>query len=160
MSLSNKELILDVMREQGKTDALSLRGRAANMTGTEVIAEEGKVPLFESGKDYSGWAVGAPVGEIVDGEIQIYKWITPVNTANYPGMLPSNSPALLSPCHTTDQAKAKPWLAPNGTSGLYAVDEVCSYNGHIWRNLCENNEYPPETQNVEDRWEDLGEITE
>lgn len=156
--MTNKELILSVMREQGRADALSLRSRAPELDGTAVIAEEGKVPLFVPGKDYSGWAAGSPVAEIVDGEAQIFKWITPVNTANYPGMLPSNSPAMLSPCHTTDPAKAKPYLTPNGTSGRYAVNEVCIYNGHIWRNLYENNEFPPETLNVEDRWEDLGEI--
>ena len=90
--------------------------------------------------------------------------ITPVNTANYPGMLPSKNPAEFSMCHTKDPAKARHWVASNGTSGLWRIDEVCTYPAadgttHVWRNKHDNNEYPPLTLNVEDRWEDLGEVS-
>ena len=51
-----------------------------------------------------------------------------------------------------------------GVSGLYKVDECCIYpvgDGmeHVFRNLHENNEFPPLTLNAEDRWEDLGEVS-
>lgn len=150
--------VLSIVRQRGKADALSLRSRAADMDGTAVIAEESKVPLFVPDKDYSGWPVGSPVAEIVDGEVQIFKWITPVNTAHYPGMLPSNSPALLSPCHTTDPAKAKPYMPPNGISGLYMAGEVCTKGGHLWRSKKDDNPYPPGEVGTDDYWEDLGQI--
>lgn len=153
-----------VGRVQGRADALDLASRAKDMDGTAIIAEDSKVPLFEWGKDYSGCPVGAPIGEIIDGELQVFTMITPVNTANYPGITPNTERSLYSLCHTKDPAKAKPWVASQGTSGLYKLDECCTYpytdgSTHVFRNLYDNNEYPPLTLNVEGRWEDLGEVT-
>ena len=152
--MTSQELILEVMREQGKSDALDLRSRANELDGTGVIAEEAKVPVFDGSKDYSAWPAGSPVREEVSGEWQVYKLITPYNAANYPGSTPSNTPALWSVCHTKDPALAKPWLAPNGQSGLYAVDECCTENGHVWKNTYEGNEFSPSA--LPERWEDLG----
>lgn len=144
---------LDIIRRSGKADALDLRERAPSLTGTEVIAEESKVPAFDPAKDYTNWPVGAPVAD----EDQVWILLIPHNAANYSGR-PSTLRALWGLAHTTDPAKAKPWVASYGTSGLYKLDEVCTYNGHIWRNLYNDNEYPPETLNAEDRWEDLGPV--
>lgn len=145
---------LDIIRRSGKADALDLRERAPSLTGTEVIAEESKVPAFDPNKDYTNWPVSAPVAD----EDQVWILLIPHNAANYSGR-PSTLRALWGLAHTTDPAKAKPWVASYGTSGLYKLDEVCTYNGHIWRNLYNDNEYPPETLNAEDRWEDLGEVS-
>ena len=153
MSTCNKTLILNLMREQGKTDALDLRSRAPEMDGTAIIAEESKVPAFDPEKDYSEWPVGAPVA---DGG-QVWLLLQPHNAADCSGR-PADLRALWSLAHTTDPAKAKPWVESFGTSGLYKLGEVCAHNGHIWRNLYDNNEYPPQTLNAEDRWEDLGEV--
>ena len=65
--MTNQELILGVMRAQGKADALDLRARAPELDGTAIIAEEAKVPQFDGTKDYSGWAIGSPVWEEVNG---------------------------------------------------------------------------------------------
>ena len=144
---------LDIIRRSGRADALDLRERAPSLTGTEVIAEESKVPAFDPAKDYTNWPVSAPVAD----EDQVWILLIPHNAANYSGR-PSTLRALWGLAHTTDPAKAKPWVASYGTSGLYKLDEVCTYNGHIWRNLYNDNEYPPETLNAEDRWEDLGPV--
>ena len=45
--MNSQDMILNVMRAQGTTDALDLRGRAADMDGTAIIAEEDKVPAFD-----------------------------------------------------------------------------------------------------------------
>lgn len=144
---------LDMIRRSGKADALDLRERAPSLTGTEVIAEESKVPAFDPAKDYTSWAAGAPVAD----EGQVWILLIPHNAAKYSGR-PSTLRALWGLAHTADPTKAKPWVASYGTSGLYKLDEVCTYNGHIWRNLYNDNEYPPETLNAEDRWEDLGPV--
>lgn len=151
-------------RVQGKADALDLAIRAPAMSGTAIIAEEQKVPLFVWGTDYSKCQRGAPIGEIIDGEFFVFTMITPVNTAHYPGMLPSKNPAEFSMCHTKDPAKARHWIAPNGISGIWRLDEVCTWphpdgTTHVHRNKHDNNEYPPLTLTVEDRWEDLGEVS-
>ena len=75
----------DIMKAQGKADALDLRSRAAGMDGTAIIAEEGKVPQFDGTKDYSGWAIGSPVWEEVDGERQVFTLLQPTTPATTPG---------------------------------------------------------------------------
>ncbi len=151
--MNSKEIVLKIMKEQGKADALHLRDCANDMDGTAIIAEEQKIPLFDGNKDYSAWAVGAPVCEVVDGEMQVFKLLQPHNAAHYPDSTPSNSPALWSICHTKDVDKAKPYLAPHGTSGLYMTDEVCARFGKVWRSTKDGNPYPPGETGTEDYWE-------
>lgn len=151
-----KEEILALMREKGKADALDLRARAKDLDGTALIAEEEKIPLFDAKKDYSGWAVGSPVYEIVDGERQVFTLITPHNASYYPGSTPSNTRALWSLKHTKDAAKAKPWVAPLATSGMYDTDEVCTHSGHIWKSAQDKNPYEPGATGTERYWTDLG----
>lgn len=155
--------IKTIMRRQGKADALELAKRASGLDGTAIIADEQKIPLFVWGTDYSGCPVGAPIGQIIDGELQVFTMLVPVNTAHYPGITPNTERSLYSLCHTTDPAKAKPWIASQGVSGLYKVDECCTYpygDGtiHIFRNNFDGNQYPPLTLNVEYYWDDLGEV--
>lgn len=137
MSMTNKELILGVMREQGRNDALSLRSRAADMTGTEIISEETKAPAFDPNKDYSAWPVGAPVAD----EGQVWTLLQPHNAANYQGR-PSTLRALWGLAHTTDPAKAKPWVDPYGTSGMYMSGECYrAEDGTVYRCRADNNVY-------------------
>ena len=154
--MTSKQRVLARERAAGKAAALDLAARAPGLDGTALIAEEDKVPLFVWGTDYSACAAGTPIAEIVDGERQIFTMITPVNTAHYPGITPNTERSLYSLCHTKDPARAKPWVEPLGTSGLYAVDECCTDAGHVWRNLYEGNAYPPSV--LPERWEDLGVI--
>lgn len=155
--MMTKETSLEIMRAQGKADSLNLRERAPSMTGTELIAEEHKIPDFDPTKDYTKWATGSPVAD----EGQVWLLLIPHNAAHYTGR-PSENRAMWGLAHTKDPAKAKPWVASYGVSGLYMIDEVCIYPNkegvlHIYRNKFDNNDYPPETLNAEDRWEDLGE---
>lgn len=146
--MNNQDMILGVMKAQGKADALDLRSRAADMDGTGIIAEEAKAPAFDPAKDYSAWPVGAPVR---DGG-QVYKLIQPHNAASYQGT-PSTLPALWSITHTRDAARAKPYAPPNGTSGLYMKDECCTKDGTTWRSLADDNPYPPGEVGTGDFWE-------
>ena len=141
--MTNQELILGVMRAQGKADALDLRARAPELDGTALIDEENKIPVFDGSKDYSSWKAGSPVREPVDGEWQVFTLITPHNASHYPGSTPSNTPALWSIRHTKDPKRAKPWLAPNGTSGMYMTGECCTEDGAVYRCLEDNVVWPP-----------------
>lgn len=144
----SKTIVLNAMKAQGKADALDLRSRAANMTSTEIIAEEEKIPMFDRTKDYSGWAIGAPVAEIVNGERYIFTLITPHNASHYPNSTPSNTRALWSLRHTQDPTKARAYIAPLGTSGLYMTGDVCTDPNAdspktIYRSKVDNNAYAP-----------------
>ena len=135
--ITNKEA-LDIMYQEGRRQALDLQGRAPAMTGTEIIAEEGNVPAWDPAKDYTGWAAGYPVAD----EGQVWLLLQPHNAAHYPGR-PSGLRALWGLAHTTDPAKAKPWVAPYGTSGLYMTGECCTENGGTYRSIIDNNAYAP-----------------
>ena len=148
-----KAEILALMKEKGKADALDLRSRAKDLDGTAIIAEESKIPLFDPEKDYSSRAVGSPVWEEVDGERQVFGLIQPHNASHYPGSTPSNTRALWSLKHTKDAAKAKPWVAPLGTSGMYMTDEVCKYSDKLWKSKRDNNPYEPGVTGTESFWE-------
>ena len=137
---------LSIMYEEGRRQALDLQQRAPGMTGTEIIAEEEKAPAFDPQKDYSGWAAGYPVSD----EGQVWQLLQPHNAAHYTGR-PSTLRALWSLTHTTDPAKAKPFVAPYGTSGLYMTGECCTENGSTYRSVRNNNQYAP--SEYPDWWE-------
>ncbi len=138
-----KDKLITQSFEQGKADAISLRNRAPELDGTEIIAEERKIPLFDGTKNYIAWAAGSPVRELVDGEYQVFKLLQPHNAANYPGSTPSNAPALWSICHTKEPANAKPYRAANGTSGMYMIGECCTEGGKVYRSKVDNGVYAP-----------------
>lgn len=148
-----------VMYDEGRRQALDLQKRSPKMTGTDIIAEEGNVPAFDPQKDYTSWAAGWPVAD----EDQIWLLLIPHRASDYNGR-PSSLRSLWGLAHTKDPAKAKPWMPSYGTSGFYKIDECCTWpvadgSTHVFRNKHDNNEYPPLTLNVEDRWEDLGEVS-
>lgn len=121
----------------GLHDASILRKEAKDLTDTQIIARETSVPAFNPEKDYSAWPVGAPVAD----EGQVWKLIQPHNAAHYEGR-PATLRALWSLCHTKDAAKAKAWVDPYGTSGMYMKDECYKdENGVVWRSLVDNNVY-------------------
>lgn len=127
----------DIFRSLGRADALKLREEAASLTGTQIIDREHSAPAFDPTKDYSGFPVGAPVTD----EGQVWLLIQPHNAANYAGR-PSTLRALWGLAHTTNPAKAKPWVDPYGTSGMYMTGEVYKdAEGNVWRCKQDNTVY-------------------
>ena len=137
----------DIYRSMGRNDALALRSEAANMTGTQIIDREHAAPAFDPQKDYSAWPDGAPVTD----EEQVWLLLQPYNAAHYEGR-PSDLRALWGLAHTTNPAKAKPWVDPYGTSGMYMTGEVYEdADGNVWRCLQDNTVYDAATW--PDAWE-------
>ncbi|MGN1003090.1 MAG: hypothetical protein ACI4PC_10015 [Oscillospiraceae bacterium] len=129
--------MIDVFRALGRSDALALRTEAASLDGTQIIAREVSVPAFDPAKDYSGWPAGAPVQ---DGG-QVWVLIQPHNAASYTGR-PADLRALWGLCHTKDPARAKAWVAPCGTSGMYMQGECYrDEDGTVYRALEDNLVY-------------------
>lgn len=161
--MNSKELVINVLRAQGKADALSLRTRASGLSGTEIIAEEDKIPEFDPKKDYTGWPRGAPVYDLIDGEKQVFTLLIPHNAAHYPGVRPNNNRTLWSLTHTKDPAKAKAFIPPNGISGLYMEGEVCAdFDGNgtrmVYRSKVNDNPYAP--SEYAGSWELIGPYVE
>lgn len=131
----------DIFRSLGRANALKLREEAANLTGTQIIDREHSVPAFDPQKDYSAWPAGAPVTD----EGQVWLLIQPHNASNYAGR-PSSLRALWGLAHTTDPAKAKPWVNAHGTSGMYMTGECYKdADGTAWICLQDNTVYDAAT---------------
>lgn len=132
--MNSKTLVLDLMRDLGRREAAALRETAANLSGTEIIARERCVPPWDAQKDYTGCPKGTPVTD----EEQVWTLITPHRAADYQGR-PSTLRALWSLAHTTDPARAKPWVEPQGTSGMYMKGECyLAKDGTVYRSLQDN----------------------
>ena len=127
-----------IFRAAGRAAATELRNMAVTLTGTEIIDREKDAPDFDSEKDYSAWPVGSPVAD----EGQVWLLLQPYNAAHYAGR-PSTLRALWGLAHTKDPAKAKPWVDPYGTSGMYMQGECYVDDaGVIWRCKQDNVVHP------------------
>ncbi len=149
--MTAKDTVLNIMRAQGRADALVLRSRAGQMDGTALIREEDKIPAFDPSKDYTSWPIGAPV---TDGG-QVWTLLQPYNAAYYP-QRPVELRSLWGLAHTRDPARAKPWVAPLGTSGVYSAGECCTDPesedpAAVWRSRVDNNAFSP--SQYEANWE-------
>lgn len=128
----------DIFRSLGRSDALKLREEAAVLTGTQIIDREMAIPAFDPQKDYSAYPVGAPVA---DGG-QVWTLIQPYNASYYDGR-PADLRALWGLAHTTNPARAKAWVEPQGTSGMYMKGECYKdEDGAVWAALYDNTVYP------------------
>ena len=118
MTMIDQETRKAAMYQAGRAAAKDLQAKAPTMTGPQIIDREQDCPDFDPQKDYRNTPAGAPVAD----EGQVWTLITPHNGAEYQGR-PSTLRALWGLCHTKNPLKAKPWVDPNGISGLYERDE-------------------------------------
>lgn len=144
-----KEQSLQMFRQQGAADALDLRSRAPEMDGTGIIDEEEKIPAFDPTKDYSAWSAGSPVTD----EGQVWVLLQPHNASHYEGR-PGTLRALWGLCHTKNPEKAKRWVEPYGTSGMYMVDECYrEEDGTVYR--CKTNNVVYRATVMPEWWEEV-----
>lgn len=148
--MTNKELVLEVLNKLGITEATNLQEKFSEMTDTEIIDNERAIPDWSKDKDYTSSPVGTPVAD----EGQIWSLIQPHNASYYEGR-PSTLRALWSLKHTKNPLKAKPWVDPYGTSGMYMKDECyLGDNGHVYQSIQDNNVWDYEAYSA--YWNDLG----
>ena len=154
MRMTSKERVLHRERQRGRAAALDLAHRAPGMTGTEIIAEQDIIPAWREDAVYTEKHTGFPVQD--NG--QVYTILQPHTPAHNPGFRPEHLPAIYSIKHTTDPQRAKPYMAPNGTSGMYMKDECAVENDGVYRSKNDNNVWSP--SGYPDGWEYLGTIEE
>lgn len=145
-----KEYVLDKMRAIGLQAAESFQAAAPELDGTEIIDREDDIPDFDPAKQYLNWAVGSCVRD--DG--QVWKLIQPYDSNIYKEP-PGEMRAQWGLCHTKDPAKTKPYVAPEGTSGMYMKDECCTEGGKVYRSKADNNVWEP--LEYPDGWEEVTE---
>lgn len=150
---TSKERVLAREREKGRSDALNLASRAPGLDGTAIIAEEDHIPAWSETAVYTSDMIGWPVQD--NG--QVYTIIQAHTPANNPGVRPADLPAIYSRKNTKDPQKAKTWMAPNGTSGVYIKGDCVVDDGHVWRSIYDgDNVWQPTAYPA--GWEDLGPV--
>lgn len=140
-------IFLSAMREYGRTRALALREAAPNLTDTEIIERELFIPEWKEGAYIAGAVVRRSELD------QDYRVLQDHDSTGNPTWTPENSPALFGVCHTTNPEKAKAWVEPLGTSGMYYLNECYrDENGVVWRQVYDGgNVYNAAT--LPERWE-------
>ena len=141
----------DELRKRGAADAAALAAKAVagDVNGTALISAEDKIPTWRQ-RDYTSVPVGTPY----KWQGQVYKLWQQHDATNQPDWSPDKAVSLWDICHTSDQAAAKDYQAPQGSRGLYQAGEVCLYGGHMWRSKIDNNSWTPDAYPT--GWEDLG----
>ena len=127
---------------------------AGERTGTQVIACEELLPAWtKAGPDGDSTH---KVGEPCTHDGQSWRCCQEHSTKNNPDIEPGKSPAHWAPYHTTDPAKAKPFIQPTGAHDTNMKGEVCLWtDGTVKRSKVNDNAYSPE--DYPDNWEDAGE---
>ena len=146
LTMSNNDLTAG-MYAYGQSKARELRSNAPDMTDTEITAAESYIPEWRAGIQKAG----APVRR--SGLDQNYRTLQAHDSSANPNWTPEATPALFGIMHTTDPAKAKAWVAPLGTSGMYSLGECYKdSSGKVWRQIYDGgNVY--DAAAMPDRWE-------
>ena len=156
----SKQIYFDAMKEKGKLDAADFQTRSAEMTGTEMYAEEEeKIPTFAAAvalKNMLDRKAGQEDGFVCRSTAgRVVRLIQ-----NYDSTVYTQEPEELTAQWrfkwSTDPKKALPFVSI--ATSPYATGDCCTYEGHVWRSGQDNNTWAPGTVNID--WEDLGTIEE
>ena len=141
------------LRERGAADAAALAAKSVegSVDGTALIDQEDVIPTWRK-RDYSQVPVGTPY----KWQGQVYKLWQQHDATQQANWSPDQAVSLWDICHTTDPAKAKPYMAPQGSRGLYQNGEVCVMDGRVWRSTIDNNSWTPSA--YPQGWENLGTV--
>lgn len=134
------DFILNAMRTAGAADASAIAAKSVSgeADGTALIAAEEQIPTWRQ-RDYTNVPIGTPY-KYAD---QVYKLWQAHDATNQPDWTPDKAVSLWDICHTTDPAKAKPYVTPQGTRGMYQTGDVCTEGGKLYRSTMENNVWEP-----------------
>lgn len=152
--MTAKENVLSRERGRGRADALGLAARASRPGRNRHHRGGGPYPTLAGGRRlHSGHGGMASPGRGAG----LHPPPSP-HARQQSRQPPADLPAIYSRKNTTDPKRAKPWMAPNGTSGMYMKEDCAVDAGHVWRSKMENNVWKP--TEYPEGWEDLGPIEE
>ena len=129
-----------IMYDQGRANALALQDKAAEMTGTELYAQDGDIPTFAAACANSnmltrkaGFCCLSPAGRVV-------RLVQPYDSTIYT-QAPEALPAQWGFAWSTDPARALPFVAIS--TSPYGKGDCCTENGKTWRSTIANNVWSP-----------------
>ena len=138
--MDNRDFIIAAMHTAGAADASAIAAKSVSgeADGTVLIAAEEQIPTWRQ-RDYTDVPIGTPY-KYAD---QVYKLWQAHDATNQPDWSPDKAVSLWDICHTADPTKAKPYVAPQGTRGMYQIGDVCTEGGKLYRSTMENNVWEP-----------------
>ena len=138
--MTNKEYVLETFKRNGKLVAQNIQDKSANMTGTELNAEDMYIPDFKTAAlnmnmlDRSiGFVCKTTAGRVV-------KLLQHYDSTIYTEE-PENYPSLWGFVWSTDPLKAKPFIALS--TSPYNLGDCCTENDKVYKSLIANNVYAP-----------------
>lgn len=150
---SDKELILQAMREYGRSKAAQLQESSAEMTGSELYAAEDYIPDFAAAcaqknmlERAAGFVCRSTAGRVV-------RLLQPYDSTIYTDE-PEALPAQWGFVWSTDPYKALPFIEL--ATSPYNTGDCCTDAGHVWRSGQDGNTWRPGTVGV--KWDDLGSV--
>ena len=131
---------ITVMYNEGRRQALALQARSAGMTGTELNAEDDKIPEFQTAKKRmnmldraAGFICKSSAGRVV-------KLLQPYDSNIYP-QEPEQLSAHWGFVWSDDPAKALPFISLS--TSPYMTGNCCTENGITYRSRIHNNVWAP-----------------
>lgn len=139
--MMNRDIVLKTMRQQGRASAIALQERSANMSGTELYAEDFYIPDFVAAKKTMNM-LKRPIGFVCKSSAgRVVKLLQPYDSDIFT-VEPEDLPAQWGFKWSTDPTKAKPFVAIS--TSPYMKDDCCIENGIVYRSKIDNNVYSPE----------------
>lgn len=147
----NKEIYIDAMKDRGFYDASELQARSDAMTGTELYAEEEKIPTFAGAVALKNM-LERPVGFVCKSTAgRVVKLLQPYDSSVYT-QEPEELPAQWGFKWSQDPEKAKPFVAMS-TSPYMTGDCCLNAAGLPKRSNIDNNVWSPDTN--PEYWDDV-----
>ena len=138
--LTNKELVLEILKQYASDNAKAIQNNADEMTGTELYENEAFIPEFSEAVKLknmltrkAGFVCKSPAGRIV-------RLIQPYDSGIYTDE-PEKLIAQWGFKWSTDPAKALPFIAL--ATSPYMKDDCCTENGNTYRSNNDNNVHAP-----------------
>ena len=134
------EVYTEAMKDKGRADAADFQSRSTDMTGTEMYAEEEKIPDFLAAKALKNM-LERPVGFVCKSTAgRVVRLLQVYDSNTYSGE-PETLPAQWGFVWSKDPRKALPFIALS--TSPYGKGECCTEGGKIYRSTIENNVWAP-----------------
>ena len=138
--MTSKEFVLETMKRSGKLAAQAVQSRSAEMTGTELNAEQAYIPDFIATCAKMNM-LNRPVGFVCKSSAsRVVKLLQPYDSTIFT-QEPEELPAQWGFVWSDDPAHSKPFVAIS--TSPYMKGNCCTEEGKVFRSLIDNNVHAP-----------------
>ena len=138
--MNSKDYVLETLKRSGKLAAQAVQDKSAEMTGTELYAEDMYIPSFAAACAKMNM-LERPIGFVCKSSAgRVVKLLQNYDSTIYTGE-PEGLPAQWGFVWSKDPEKAKPFVAIS--TSPYMIGECCTDGGVTYRSTIDNNVWKP-----------------